>query len=524
MPDNDLQALLRTGIQAARNGNKQVARHIFEQVLEQDDRNELAWLWMASVVDSVDERHICLRNVLEINPENTHAREALRKLGAQRARGEKPRPAMPAKRRAAPKVDDEIDLDARTAQKPRHEKSGVEPRSVARSRAAMEGAQQTAQPGRRRRLSVLLIVLAGALGIVAIVAAAAALLPSDVVEPEPTPPFVPPPVVGPPTQLVTIDPESLALVPTWTPPPTPTPPPSPTPPPTRTPLREYMIAFSALPDQQANESIFSIRADGDPATLRQLTPDGTREVAPAISPDGRRIAFVSDRTGSPELYVMDADGGNPVQLTSLAALALESPCWSPDGQQIVFSANPEGDHDLYVVRVDDPAQLVLLTQDQASDREPAWSPDGQTILFASDRRAPDHFQIYALPADCQGSAGACESLVTQLTRSQNDSMSPAWSPDGAHIVFVSNRVSRDDYDLYVMRADGLDARLVTLDQHGDYGSAALNPAWSRDGQWIAFASDRQGGRFQIFAMSPDGTTVSQITTPPGIALNVSWYP
>jgi Tfp pilus assembly protein PilF len=78
--NEELQNLLRTGIQAAQSGNKAIARRILEQVTEQDPRNELAWIWLASIADSAAERRTYLQKVLEINPQNERARQALEKL------------------------------------------------------------------------------------------------------------------------------------------------------------------------------------------------------------------------------------------------------------------------------------------------------------------------------------------------------------------------------------------------------------------------------------------------------------
>ncbi|HLA43138.1 MAG TPA: hypothetical protein VJZ27_06875, partial [Aggregatilineales bacterium] len=78
---DDLQNLLKSGIQAARSGNKEVARDIFHQVLRLDSRNELAWMWLASVLESTQERKRALQKVLQINPENQRAQQALQKLG-----------------------------------------------------------------------------------------------------------------------------------------------------------------------------------------------------------------------------------------------------------------------------------------------------------------------------------------------------------------------------------------------------------------------------------------------------------
>src|SRR5690606_2026819 len=144
------------------------------------------------------------------------------------------------------------------------------------------------------------------------------------------------------TQIVIVAPGEVTTVPTWTPLPTVTPRPTATPRPTRVPLRNYVLAYSALAGQERQESIYTVWADGDSDTLTQLTAGDTRDLYPALSPMGDLIAFVSERTGNPELFVMDANGGEPRQLTELGTERLESPSWSPDGARIVFSADASG--------------------------------------------------------------------------------------------------------------------------------------------------------------------------------------
>lgn len=591
MSDNDLQALLRTGIQAVRNGNKPMARRIFEQVLEIDDRNELAWLWMASVVETPRERRICLENVLEINPQNERALEALKKL-TEREPEDAARPKAESRRRGrAPAREDEIDLDARlkggpppkeepewmkviaetpapapedeidlearlgapalarsaapregeidwsesawvaepAPERPAGEKGRREPAREAPAADFGEAPLAVGPPRRRhRRLSRLFILLAGGFAIIAIVLAASLLIRQRLGLDAGAQQATPRPATLAPTEVLIVALGSETPVPTWTPLPSPTVAPTLTLTPTRVPPNRYRLAFSAVMEGQRRESIFTISGDGDPETQAQLTSDETRDVEPVVSPDGNWIAFISDRTGSPELYLLRADAetsAEAIPLTQLNAETLASPAWSPEGDRIAFSANlTEGNQEIYVIRVDAPTDVIRLTENTATDQEPAWSPDGQTIAFASDRAGRGYLQIYTLPSNCNTLPGGCEAHTFRLTQSQNSSMSPAWSPDGAYIAFVSNRVKASDNDIYVMRADGTDARVVTLDQYGDNGASDLDPAWSRDGQWIAFASDRARVGFQIYMASPDGTDVFQVTSEAGNALFPSWFP
>ena len=137
---------------------------------------------------------------------------------------------------------------------------------------------------------------------------------------------------------------------------------------------------------------------------------------------------------------MNADGSGVTRLTDNDADDW-SPAWSPDGRRIAFDSNRDGDFEIYVMNADG-SGVTRLTDNDADDWSPAWSPDGRRIAFDSDRDGD--FEIYVMNADGSG--------VTRLTDNDADDWSPAWSPDGRRIAFDSNRDG--DFEIYVMNADG----------------------------------------------------------------------
>ncbi len=240
--------------------------------------------------------------------------------------------------------------------------------------------------------------------------------------------------------------------------------------------------------------LYTMRADGTAQT--RLTFDPQRNYfGPSWSPDGRRIAFsLGSGSGPFNLYTMNADGSNPVQLTHLA-LTCYLQRWSPDGSKLVFIAQQGSDTTtaaIYTINADG-SNLRRLTHEQAQEYGPIWSPDGQHIAFGSLRGGSWH--IYLMNAD-----GSNVHLLIAMSGNK-----PAWSPDGQHIVFTSDISGHDD--LYVMNADGSHAHLLA--SYGDHA------AWSPDGSRIAFESNRTGNQ-EIYVMNADGSGITNLSRNPGV--------
>ncbi len=145
------------------------------------------------------------------------------------------------------------------------------------------------------------------------------------------------------------------------------------------------------------------------------------ESTPHLSPDGRRVAFPSNRSGEWEIWLADPDGSNAVQLTFVRAIS-GAPRWSPDGERIVFQSNPEGQFEVYVI----PAaggKPQNLTSHPASDFRPSFSRDGKSIYFTSTRTGQR--QIWKMPA-----SGGNASQVTN-----NGGFAAFESPDGTYVYY-----------------------------------------------------------------------------------------
>src|SRR6266516_1741481 len=280
--------------------------------------------------------------------------------------------------------------------------------------------------------------------------------------------------------------------------------------------------------------IYLLNADGTNA--RRLTENTYYDGFPALSPDGTRIVFDSNRlrtAGEPfntsDLFVMNTDGTGQTPLTRGS-----SATWSPDGKSIAFHASASGkgqpikpdpgaatnDNDIFVLNVDDflkhGARPKNITNNPAAiDDDPDWSPDGHKIVFTSHAVTDNPVnsataEIYVIDANGTGTP-------TRLTNNTEEERAPAWSPDGKRIVFSCRR-GGPDFEICVMNADGTGQVQLTDNDVPD-----LTSSWSPDGRKIVFHR-RAGGRgqFQLFLLNADGTGEVQLTFPPGLNAFPNW--
>ena len=214
-----------------------------------------------------------------------------------------------------------------------------------------------------------------------------------------------------------------------------------------------------------------------------------------------RILFQSDRNGSWDIYVMNADGSHLVQLTNDPADE-EYPVWSPNGRQIAFESNRDGNYDIYVMNADGSEQR-RVTDSPAQDKSPAWSPDGRQILFDSDREPPK--QLYIMDAD--------GGRVRPFHRAPGDNILPDWSPDGRRIAYTGNRDK--GWNVYAIQVD--ESQEIRLTN----GYGACRPDWSPDGGLLAYVSKEADEHGDIWLVSPDGNNRQRLTTDAQLA---EYYP
>jgi Tol biopolymer transport system component len=181
----------------------------------------------------------------------------------------------------------------------------------------------------------------------------------------------------------------------------------------------------------------------------QITDNLATEGRPSWAPDGRRIAFASDRSGNPDVYSAPASrSGTAINLTQLSEAVDRNPRWSPDGQSIAFETNRDGNFEIYVMRADG-SQAANVTVNAAEDGLGDWSPDSTKLVFVSDRSGNDDLYVLELGSEA----------VSRITAGPGNDTRPAWSPDGRRIAYSSDRDG--DNEIFLVNPDSSGESRVT---------------------------------------------------------------
>jgi Tol biopolymer transport system component len=231
------------------------------------------------------------------------------------------------------------------------------------------------------------------------------------------------------------------------------------------------IAFVSSRD--GDYAIFTMAADGS-GEGRLTEAEGDAEgqddlffqIEPSWSPDGTRIAFASGRSGSSDIYVMNADGTGTKRLTS-GEQNDTHPTWSSSGQRIAFAR----DGDIYAMNEggSGPRRISDVT---AEESDPAWSPDGAWIAYVRRTPGTPVRNVWVMRPDGSGRRA--------LTRQNGRAFTPAWSPDSDRIAYATN-AEGDLYELFTIGIDGKGLRRVAPTTGDNF-----EPAWSQDGTKIAY--------------------------------------
>jgi TolB protein len=267
-------------------------------------------------------------------------------------------------------------------------------------------------------------------------------------------------------------------------------------------------AEAAFPGKNG-DIIFTNRESCALADISRIHPDGTglRDLTcnptlhaysqyPAWSADGKKIVFQNDADDADEfgrdLWVMDANGRNRVNITNTPNVDEWQPAWFPSGKKIAYQAAG-----IEVLTLNARGKATKTTRLTSDGAEPAISPNGKKIAFASHRDGDA--EIYVMRSDIpEGPNNRPGKLTDNATYSDSQ---PDWSPDGSRIVYSSARGGNWE-DIFVMRADGSGKKNLTRNPARDQ-----HPVFSPDGRWVAFDSDRN-----LWKMRIDGTRLTQLTS------------
>ncbi len=243
--------------------------------------------------------------------------------------------------------------------------------------------------------------------------------------------------------------------------------------------------------------------------LQNLTNQSGNTSWPAWSPDGKRIAFASDRDGPPSVYLMDADGRNVRRLTD-AKEGSDQPTWSPDGTKIAFRRN----WNVFVMNADGSGVSDLTGGTGSVNADPAWSPDGKQIAYASWRPGEGGYRVVVMGAD-----GSDKRPISPADN-PSGGVYPSWSPDGKRIVY-SDR-SDGALELFVSGPDGRGRRQLTR-----MASSNNLAGWTPDGKLVSFVHrGASPGESALYLIDPDNDRPVRIDGDPGAddRGRLSWRP
>ena len=267
--------------------------------------------------------------------------------------------------------------------------------------------------------------------------------------------------------------------------------------------KEGQIAFTRITSQTETDiesDIYTINVDG--SDERKLTDTPGLDGLPTWSPEGQRIAFVSDRgAGEILLTSMDADGTQQQRLTNTPEEDEAVPAWSPDGEKIAYVTGFFGDNpSIWVMEADGSDHRRLV-----DGNWPSWSPDGVRLAYTT---FSDGEKLAVMNAD-----GSSQRELPGVA------YEAAWTPDGKRFAYVTTRGVNNE-EIYLMKTDGTQRTRLTDIPGYDHWP----PTWSPDGARIAFTSDGTVDNGEIYVMNSDGSGLTKLTDDPAYDSFPTWRP
>lgn len=247
--------------------------------------------------------------------------------------------------------------------------------------------------------------------------------------------------------------------------------------------------IAAVSNRTGNKEVYVLGVDG--GGVAAVTRNGSINLSPAWSPDGRSLAWTSYKRGNPDMYIKDLVTGSTRVVSNQPGINA-APAWSPDGNTLALTRSTGGDADIYLINAQTGAEIRRITTGGGIDVAPSFSPDGTMITYSSERSGGS--QIYV--------SEVATGVSTRVTNRAGWFSDPVFSPDGTQLAFVG----RDgNFDILVANTDGTGMTRITQGE-GDNE----DPSWSPDGRYLLFTSTRRG-RSEIWLATANGRHEAPVT-------------